>query len=562
MMPPASPAAFLALLLAAPAAERSVEHHRKTLVASPDPAVRREAAAAIGEANSKEAVAALVDGCRAVDERIVRLLPEKAKALEELETFGLSRKLKPASPAAGGGLVIDRAQYDQYQALLQRAQDVETRIMAEEEVRRAVIAALAAMTDEAAVARMLAEMKASRLWGVRSALCEAAARVPGDAVPPAIADRLARDSDARVRGAAAAALGARDPAVGPALLLPGLKDTDWRVRVETLKALGLLRRREGLDALAEALRTEEGRLRAEARDALVRATGVDKGDSPDAWKIWLQSQPDPLPPPDSPDPSAPVADPALAPNVTVAKLYGIPVQSKRVVFLLDRSGSMSEPAAYQGEADETAVVKSGRGLPPIPPRPAGGRKWDVATWELSRVILRLPDETAFNIICFDHEHVAWQRSLTQATPAAKKSALDFLNAIKPAGGTNLYDPLERALGAGAVLPPPKAGPDDVDTVYIVTDGLPNLGQIPDPRTILDKVRALNRHRRIAIHTVWVGIAPGTVRPPPPPPPPATGLDPNPPPPPPPTITPEQEREVGELFLRLLAEQNGGRFVSR
>lgn len=548
-----------ALLLVAQSGGRSVEDARKVLLGAPDAATRAGAAEALGRANVPSAVDALLDGLRSVEGRIAQLQPEKGKVLEEIDKFDIGKKMRPAPAsgggakgaaggggakgAAAGGLVIDAGQYDKWQALLLRAREIEEKIMAEEIVRRAVVEALGAATDSAAVSRMIREAKGSAAaWSVRAALCEGLGLVPADGVTEALADRLVKDADARVRLAAAVALGLRTPAPVD-VLQSGMQDKDWRVRAETIRAIGASKSKDAVAPLIEAMEREEGRLRGDAREALKACTGLDKGDDPKGWKAWWVAQ----------AAGSPAAAAVTPSGDTLVKYYGIPVTSKRLVFLLDHSGSMQEPAAWQGVVTEATPLSGSPkdGLPPLPARPPGGRKWDVAVWELSRVLYRLPPDAAFNVICFDHEYISWQPRLQRASPAAKRSALEFLQGVQPAGLTNLFDPLERAftMGVGPGVVPAKTSVDDVDTIYIVTDGIPNLGQVPEPLRILQKVMEMNRYRRIAIHTVWIGIKPGIVRAPP---------DPAAPPPP----DPEKEREVGEAFLKLLAQVSGGTFVSR
>ena len=43
----------------------------------------------------------------------------------------------------------------------------------------------------------------------------------------------------------------------------------------------------------------------------------------------------------------------------------------------------------------------------------------------------------------------------------------------------------------------------VDTIFFLTDGLPNSGQVPEPDAIIVKVKELNKTRKVKINTVGV-----------------------------------------------------------
>ena len=99
------------------------------------------------------------------------------------------------------------------------------------------------------------------------------------------------------------------------------------------------------------------------------------------------------------------------------------------------------------------------------------------------------------------------------TPALGGRVLEaeaFVDGQKTEGATNLYDALALAFQDG-----------NVDTIYVLSDGQPNQGEIKDPDALLAWVRRANAARGVVIHTVSAG----------------------------------ELREEG--FLRKMAEQNGG-----
>lgn len=80
--------------------------------------------------------------------------------------------------------------------------------------------------------------------------------------------------------------------------------------------------------------------------------------------------------------------------------------------------------------------------------------------------------------------------MVRATPAALRDAAAFVLAAKPSGETNTWGALEAAFS-------------DVncDTIYILSDGYPTEGEVTIPEVIAMRIRNLNRHRGIMIHTI-------------------------------------------------------------
>ena len=65
--------------------------------------------------------------------------------------------------------------------------------------------------------------------------------------------------------------------------------------------------------------------------------------------------------------------------------------------------------------------------------------------------------------------------------------------LGPFGGTNLYGALRDAF----------ADPD-VDTIFVMSDGEPSVGDVVDPLMIRENVAAWNEHRGIVLNTIAIG----------------------------------------------------------
>ena len=121
------------------------------------------------------------------------------------------------------------------------------------------------------------------------------------------------------------------------------------------------------------------------------------------------------------------------------------------------------------------------------------RKIEILKKELGRVVAELPRDTHINIVTFSGVFKAWQDTLQSLAGGGREKALAFVRDIKTAHGTNVFDTLEFALKDKRV-----------DTVFLLTDGLPTRGRFIDAPSILREVRALNRLRGVVIHCVAFG----------------------------------------------------------
>jgi Ca-activated chloride channel family protein len=223
--------------------------------------------------------------------------------------------------------------------------------------------------------------------------------------------------------------------------------------------------RAGIGPLIRRLRKEEvKRVRAALAEALFRTTGMSFDDFDDVWARWWKEQGKRF--------QVPAAIPRRKPRPpggTTAAFFGLPLDSGRVIFVIDRSGSMSAEDAKGRSRLQTAVQ------------------------EVLGAVGRLKPADKVNVIFFESTIRAWKRKLTALKPAARADLRRHLEAQAPAGGTNLYDGLELAL----------ADPE-VDTIFLLSDGMPGAGKFVTTADIVREVARANQARRIAIHCVSVG----------------------------------------------------------
>ncbi len=252
-----------------------------------------------------------------------------------------------------------------------------------------------------------------------------------------------------------------------------LGDEDWRVAAAAVATLLELRRPESLLWLIEAGEPRRDRLRSDAAGALEKLTGEAFGPNFGAWRRWLADQPPDLRLPD-PEVAALLLEQARAaranPEQHTTTYHGIPVPRGPVVFVLDTSGSMAARRAGRKQSDLRHFAEA-----------------------IERVLRNLPESQLFDLVLFGSEVEVWRELPSPASPANVEDAVRLLRRTPAAGGTNLYDALEAALAL-----------EGAQTIFLLTDGQPTMGQRTAPGDVLLGIEHRNRDRGVRIHTIAAG----------------------------------------------------------
>jgi hypothetical protein len=216
--------------------------------------------------------------------------------------------------------------------------------------------------------------------------------------------------------------------------------------------------------------------------------------------------------------------------------WGVPVESKNVVFVIDTSGSMRYvmktdiPGLARGDGSDTGQGSGGGNMTAEQRRLAEfWMRINMAKRELVRVIGALGQDAFFNCVQFN---TVTSRSFKSAKPGSnptKKSAFKWVEGIKHKGNTATLEALLEAFNADA----------RTNTIYFLSDGLPSKdGKTNDPTgPILERLFKENRFRKIKIHTFGIDPVPYP-----------DGGQPNP------------DLVMANDWLKKLAEATGGKFT--
>ena len=181
------------------------------------------------------------------------------------------------------------------------------------------------------------------------------------------------------------------------------------------------------------------------------------------------------------------------------KFFDLTIESDRVLFVLDFSGSMAEPMELKPEG-----TTAGGGAA------TQTTKADLVIKELKKLVMSLPDGALCNFVVFSSDVRIWRAegkrpALVKLDDESRDDLLgNFLDGLRPNGPTNLYDALQAALGFGGRGLYDKYYGAGFDTLYVITDGAPTAGPVTDKIEIRKRVREANQLRKIAIHCITFG----------------------------------------------------------
>jgi Mg-chelatase subunit ChlD len=176
--------------------------------------------------------------------------------------------------------------------------------------------------------------------------------------------------------------------------------------------------------------------------------------------------------------------------------FQLEITSDRILFIVDRSGSMAEPAERRDRYGKASGKTSS--------------KFSYVQDELETLLMALPETTQVNVLFFADGVEAFRTAdggrpeLIPLTTRGRTELVRYVRNLAPNGGTNLYTALDRALDlAGRGL---KDSAYDVafDTIYLLSDGKPTAGPVIDEGEILRRVDEVNALRKVKIHAITFG----------------------------------------------------------
>ncbi|MEM6473133.1 MAG: VWA domain-containing protein [Planctomycetota bacterium] len=279
-------------------------------------------------------------------------------------------------------------------------------------------------------------------------------------------------------------------------------DASYGYRFSLARGLKSMKHADAWEALSSLYERVDGQLAHRLREEFKRVTVEDLGDDEERFAKWrgsvgLSDEPEPSPLDDAlanamaimndeTSPSTQSEDlpkqMSLRPSESAASYqrrhlkpshyYGIEIYAKRLLFIIDRSGSMG-------------TVVDGR------------TRIDRAKKELVEAIQGLDPQCEFGLLVFDSEIRTWRESLVPANESNKLDAVRFVEYLGTGSTTNTYGVLRRALSFD----------DQLEAVFMLTDGEPTSGRITNPGTILTDILRRNELHHLTINTIAIAVEP-------------------------------------------------------
>ncbi len=322
----------------------------------------------------------------------------------------------------------------------------------------------------------------------------------------------------------------------------------WEAKLAALKGLEKAADEKCVDALIEGLgkvKGDEGRLKDEYVRILKKLVGVDANtDDANFWKAaWIAKK-------DGQDPAKPAEGQTVAEPV---EFFGLKTKSTRILFVLDRTGSMAVPLKAPPPMPRPEPPKKG------PEVPSGGKKespqeaaaraeaeklkkkyderpvltrMDGLKKEFVNTIWNLSDKVWFGVIWYEANPQPWKDHLVPATWPNKLEIIRETDKLQPSGPTNIWCGLETAYkmvempNRPDVMQVEKKGNyatmlSGADTFYLMTDGAHNTGKfvnekattpadVCDVQNFIAELRKVNKLRKVIVNAICLGSEAPTV----------------------------------------------------
>jgi hypothetical protein len=328
-------------------------------------------------------------------------------------------------------------------------------------------------------------------WLARAASADALAKIDHEAALAALMARAKVEDVPGVKVALADALGAKisqKEVEIQKLLMPWTSSPFWQIRLATAQALARSGDRNLVPTYTGMLKGASGRMKYEINEILRNLTHVDKHGDHEAWRSWWEKNKDEF------------LEGKYIPEIAersdlndLTTFYGIPVHSTRVVFLIDVSLSMNDPTSWKpppGEETDQDKLESDKAV-------------DVAKFELKKIIKKLPENSAFNVIgIWANLTMLDPKQMVILNKVSRESSIKFVQGMQTKVGTDIFAAFQRAFDFSGGQWNAPLREDSIDSIYILSDGVPSVG-MSDRQQLVERVANTARYKKILVHCVAI-----------------------------------------------------------
>ncbi|HJM38659.1 MAG TPA: VWA domain-containing protein [Planctomycetota bacterium] len=257
-----------------------------------------------------------------------------------------------------------------------------------------------------------------------------------------------------------------------------MQDSTFSVRHDAIMTLQQLRHPTALEALISGLDHRDEMTSGMIQKTLRSLTGEGFGASKHMWKKWWGDHRAGFTFPTEKEVEYRLRnlEEISSGGATSVAFFGLPVISNHVAFVIDTSSSMLNDFSSTSHYGDTT-----------------GTRLSTAKAQLLIALKGMPDGSRFNIFTFGAKGESWEESLVKLNSKTRASVKKYIERLTPTGQTAMFDALELAFNDR-----------EVDTIFLLSDGVPSGGKIDDPDLILNEIQRWNQTRRIPIHCVSIG----------------------------------------------------------
>jgi len=283
----------------------------------------------------------------------------------------------------------------------------------------------------------------------------------------------------------------------------------YAVRVAAIEILaGKLRDPLAIPALADALTKEiegpNGIMRAHLMKAMAEIVGKDLGPAPESWLAWFKANLKAIED-GTWERGEDVRDATKNPDQkdSVA-FYDIRTVSQRIAVLIDASDTLIKPvdievAKKKNYFEWRALAKKDRNFV---------SQYDLLRKETSKLVTGLRRGARFNLLLMNGSYKVtpfWPRGMAKAEKAIKKLVDPWLEDVIVGGWAPQLQGIWEAYRLAGYDPWRGGIPEEplVDTIFLLSDGVPSGGQIMYGPALVDDIRRHHRFARIPIHAIRI-----------------------------------------------------------
>ena len=355
---------------------------------------------------------------------------------------------------------------------------------------------------------------------LRVAIVRSLVALPFERVREALLATAGKAGSPKEQAVVFAALAEQKSDEGFDLVVAGLRSPHVLVRRCAVYALREYSQPRAVPALIQALERAKAFEAQEIEEVLHWYTGQSFNAVARIWKTWWEKEGTAWSEQDDGNRHRPQKR-EHAGTGTRTTFYDIPTDSQAIVFVLDRSGSMSEPAGEKSREKEDkpkgpVTGGNGGGAGGSEPDEAvgGDTRMEVAKNKLAQCVAHLAKDVRFAVVFYSSDVIVWKEApaMEPASAQNKEDATNWFMDLKPQGSTLMFDALLKALEYADSDPKAKGRKKNAsggaNTIFLLSDGSPTdaSGQPSEAITREGMARFLeaNQIYRCVVHTIGIG----------------------------------------------------------